>query len=301
MTTAVPPGLPLTGARWIGGGGFADVFLGEGPSGPAVAKVALLAPRGGADVTHGVHFAAGLQRHTGGVGSWPVDPAEVLRAEAEQLGALRHPAFPTLLGQGEAGERPYLLLERVTGRPWRDALYLDGELTPGHIGQIARALLEVAQHVPLHGDLKPDNLFVGPAGTVRIIDPAGGLAQTGALGQLERGITSPTYNPGLEASDLPSLGLLLAEVLCRRHLLIEAHEGRPERRLGPRLSEELSGAEAVGASPWFGRLRRLPLPSEFEPSVDPELEALALAALGLRWDGALERRPPVSLEALAAL
>ncbi len=299
--------LPLKKPRPLGGGAFAEVFAGESADGAVVLKLARAEARSGVDVTNGVFFAEGLARHTGSVGAWKPSPNEVLASEAKQLRKLKHPAFPRLLGEDETQGRRWLIEKLIPGRTWRQAIHVDRDAKPAHVGELVRALVAVQRsgELAFHGDLKPDNLMLDDKGQVRVLDPSSGLAKVPPVkgAPPERLVTTPLYNPALEASDLASLGLLLAEVLCRHQLLVEAHDARPPAKLSPALEQRLRAHEAVGASRYVSRYRRLPRPSELAGGVPPKLEALALACLGLSWDGKQQQldvaeRP--SLDALAA-
>jgi serine/threonine protein kinase len=300
---SLPAGLPIRSARPLGGGSHTEVYAVEAASGPAVLKIARTEVLPAEGVTNGVFFAEGRERHTGSFGRWPVRPNEVVEAEARVLGGIRHPAFPRRLDEGEADGRRWLLETAFEGRTFREALYRDAALEPRHIGQVARALIEArdAGALALHGDLKPDNLLLDAEGAVRVLDPSSGLLVQNPFGEPERLFTTPLYNPGLIASDVPSLGLLLAEVLCRRPLLLEIPSEGPSRA-GEGLEAWLARARAVGSgSEHLPRLARLRTPSELAPGVDPELEALALACLGLELeDGRLERVEPPTLDDVAA-
>jgi serine/threonine protein kinase len=296
--------LPIQQPRPLGGGGYTEVYAGVSADGPVVLKLARTTPRSGVDVTNGVFFAEGLARHTGSVGAWTPTPNEVVASEARQLAQLTHPAFPRLVTQGETQGRRWLIERFVPGRTWRQAIHVDHDARPAHVAELAKILVatQASGQLPFHGDLKPDNLLLDDKGQVRVLDPSSGLARVPPVrgAAPERLFTTPLYNPTLVASDVPSLGLLLAEVLCAHHLLVEAHEARPPVPLGPKLQARLAASAAVGTTRWTERLRRLPRPSELAAGVPPALEALALSCLGVAWDGRqYEAVEPPTLDALA--
>ena len=96
------------------------------------------------------------------------------------------------------------------------------------VEQIARGLLAFHRMEMLHQDLRPNNIMIDAAGTVKIIDfgatRVSGLAESGManlqphiLGTVQ--YTAPEYflgEPGLPCSDLFSLGVITYQMLCGR-------------------------------------------------------------------------------------
>jgi len=112
------------------------------------------------------------------------DPAALARfeREAKTLASLSHPNLLTLYDVGSEAGVSFVVMELLRGEslqarleraplPWRDALDL---------GLAAAEGLEAAHSSGvIHGDLKPENLFITEAGVVKIVDF--GLAHPEAL------------------------------------------------------------------------------------------------------------------------
>ena len=114
-------------------------------------------------------------------------------AEARALARLAHPNIVTIHDVGMAGDYLWLAMELLQGqtlrqwlarpdRPWRDTLRV---LVPAAEG------LDAAHEAGLvHRDFKPENVMLGPAGSVRVMDF--GLAR---LVDAEHAVTEPCGSP----------------------------------------------------------------------------------------------------------
>jgi tRNA A-37 threonylcarbamoyl transferase component Bud32 len=126
----------------------------------------------------------------------------------------------------------YVAMEHVEGRTlaqWMaDNPRPELEKVRGIVEQIARGLQAFHRMEMLHQDLRPQNIMIDAAGTVKIIDfgsarvagvdeCAGPLERAGILGTLQ--YTAPEYfvgDPGSERSDLYSLGVIAYHMLSGR-------------------------------------------------------------------------------------
>jgi serine/threonine protein kinase len=277
----------------LGGGAYADVYAAK--SKPIVLKIARETPRSSLNVTNGIYFAEGRAFHTGSVGAWRPDPKQILAAEAKLLRAIDHPAFPKLI---EEKSPTVLVMSRLPGKTWREAMR-EREIGIAEIQALVRALIEVRKQLPFHGDLKPENLLLAEPRRIGIIDPSSGMAELVGR-EVRRLLVSEWYNPALEASDLPAIGLIAIEALSGRQALVAADESQPKKTLGPKLAAWLEGGTIVGGSALTRRYAHLLTPRELDPKISPALEAIALRCLSLSWDGKrLERAEPYpGLEAL---
>lgn len=150
------------------------------------------------------------------------------RFEREQrmLASLNHPAIVRFLDAGITDEgQPYLVMEEVQGSPITDhcdraRLSVDERLCL--MADACRALEYAHRHLIVHLDLKPSNILVATDGQVKLLDFGTSklLDDTGSLTVTQQ--ITPLYasperlrgEPGSVASDIFSLGLTLAELLC---------------------------------------------------------------------------------------
>ncbi len=227
--------------RQIGAGGVGTVYLAE-------------------RLVDGATLTAALKV----MAPFAVDASFVERFHREQqhLAALNHPNITRLLDAGwtETGQ-PYLVTEYV------DGVHLDAYCDAHQLGiderlrffqQICTAVEEAHRHLIVHLDLKPSNVIVSDAGTVKLLDFG-----TSKLLQLDGSQTAtvmatPAYaspeqllgEPVSTASDVYGMGAILYELLAGRAPFGKASTaGRIEgafRELDPpELTREITGDAAA--------------------------------------------------------
>jgi eukaryotic-like serine/threonine-protein kinase len=160
-------------------------------------------------------------------------PAAALLAEARAAAAVSHPNVCVIHAVDSSLGAPMIVMEYVAGRPLSQLLG-EGPLPPEQSAALGRqiALGIAAAHAQgvVHGDLKPANVLVTPAGTVKVVDfgmarrsapPAQGektvLWDPSAAGGISG---TPAYmapeqargEPATPASDVFSLGVMLYEL-----------------------------------------------------------------------------------------
>ena len=131
------------------------------------------------------------------------------RREGRLAAALNHPNICTVLEVGEAGGRPYIVMEYVKGQTLRHRV-AEGPLPVVEVVdlglQVADALAEAHAHGLVHRDIKSGNIVVTARRQVKVLDF--GLAkQVGAEGASRVISVTETANtqPGLVVGTLPYL------------------------------------------------------------------------------------------------
>lgn len=153
--------------------------------------------------------------------------AALLR-EARTASQLNHPHICTIHEVGQAGDRLFVAMELVEGKPLRDLIPPGGlaDETAGRYGaQIARALAHAHAAGVVHRDLKTANVVVGPGGQAKLLDfglsrsvaeeAAGGTASsTGVVAGTPQYLAPEILmgaRPGV-AGDIWGLGVVLHEM-----------------------------------------------------------------------------------------
>ena len=149
--------------------------------------------------------------------------------EARAVAALAHPNICQLYDFGEAGGRPFMVLEYLGGGTLEDRLvagepYPDAE-TRRIAGELAGALAHAHSRGLVHRDLKPANVLFDDEGRAKIADF--GIARLSGAGTLTEAGTllgtaayiSPEQATGRQAtpaSDVYSFGVILYRLLAGR-------------------------------------------------------------------------------------
>ena len=155
------------------------------------------------------------------------DLAERFEREARAISTLAHPSIVAIYEVGHAEDgRQFIAMEYLEGETLRDRLRRMGTLPAAGVLpltiQIADALQYAHGRGIVHRDVKPDNVFVCPDGTAKLMDfgvahvfADEGLTQTGTV------VGSPAYMSPEQIngrrldgrSDVFSLAITLAEAL----------------------------------------------------------------------------------------
>ena len=191
----------------VGRGGMAVVYRAVEPDSGQIVAIKLMA----GELTGDLSFRRRFQR------------------EADVLQRLRHPAIVPVLGHGEHGGQPYLVMPYLQGGTLADRL-AGGPRPPGEVALLARiagALDSAHRQGAIHRDVKPTNVLFDAAGRpyladfgiVKLLDDVHtAVTQTGAsLGT--PGYMSPEQVRGLPLDgrcDIYALGVVLFEMLTGR-------------------------------------------------------------------------------------
>jgi serine/threonine protein kinase len=195
--------------------------------------------------------------------------------ETAALAALSHPNALAALDRGRAGDRFYVVTERMTRGSLAD---LRGEpVSPDLAARIALEICEVLDYAHRRGlphrNLVPENVFIDARDRVRVSDFGLSLLSTGAAAD------------GDARADLHALGALL-QLMVYGTRSTDGHAAR-ERHVSPRLLDVLGRALAARAADRFGRASEMALALRLAaatPARDAEPRA-ASEALAYSVDG----------------
>jgi serine/threonine-protein kinase len=209
------------------------------------------------------------------------------RREAQSAAALNHPNIVAVFDTGEDvltspdGQRtvvPYIVMEFVDGMTLRQLLSSGRRLLPERALEISAGVLAALDYAHRHGivhrDIKPANVMLTRTGDVKVMDfgIARAMNDTGNTMTATSAVMgtaqylSPEQPRGevVDArSDLYSAGVLLYELLT----------GRPP----------FTGDSPVSVA--YQHVSEMPVPpSQVDPGVTPEVDAVVLHALAKRTD-----------------
>ncbi len=154
-----------------------------------------------------------------------IDVNRRILTEARSASALNHPNICTVHDVAEHGDRCFIVMEYVDGRPLSDVIG-EGQPPPDvaldMATQVASALAHAHERNVVHGDLKAANVLVSEAGRIKVVDF--GLARRNATAETtEASVTGGTlYAMAPEQlrgarpdsrSDVWALGVLLQEIV----------------------------------------------------------------------------------------
>ncbi|AWH22701.1 serine/threonine-protein kinase [Stenotrophomonas sp. ZAC14D2_NAIMI4_6] len=202
-------------------------------------RLTALLAEGGMGAVFSAERADALYRRTVAVKVLPSPMAPALRAHllAEQqiLADLQHPGVARLYDAGETPSgNPYLVMEHVAGLPLDR--YLQAHAPPlrqrlALFVQICRIVQFAHAQLVVHCDLKPSNVLVDDQGRPVLLDfgvarllgqPADESADDGLPRYVTPAYASPELLGGQRvgvASDVFSLGAMLAEISCGQRVL----------------------------------------------------------------------------------
>lgn len=204
------------------------------------------------------------------------------RREAQSSASLNHPAIVSVYDTGEEWSdpdgvaQPYIVMEYVAGRTLREVLREGRKILPERALEMTSGVLAALDYSHragiIHRDIKPANVMLTPSGDVKVMDfgiaravsdASSTMTQTAAVVGTAQYL-SPEQARGETVdsrSDVYSTGCLLYELLT----------GRPP----------FVGESPVAVAYQHVREPVTP-PSELEPDLSPEIDAIVLKALAKR-------------------
>ncbi len=217
---------------------------------------------------------------------------ERFRREAQNAAALNHPAIVAVYDTGEAeteyGPLPYIVMEYVEGRTLRDIVKTEGPMPQKRamevMADVCAALDFSHRHGIVHRDVKPANVMITRTGAVKVMDF--GIARAVHDGQAAMTQTAAVIGTAQYLSPEQARGETVdarSDVYSAGCVLYELVTGEPP----------FTGDSPVAVA--YQHVREAPrAPSETNPSVSPELDAVVLKALAKstseRYQSAAEMR-----------
>ncbi len=216
------------------------------------------------------------------------------RREAQNAAALNHPAIVAVYDtgdvQGDFGPLPYIVMEYVDGQTLREIVKTTGPMTQQQVldvmADVCAALDFSHRHQIIHRDVKPANIMINRAGAVKVMDfgiaralgEGQNVTQTAAvIGTAQYLSPEQARGEAVDArSDVYAAGCVLYELLT----------GEPP----------FTGDSPVAVA--YQHVREDPkAPSEVNPAVPPQLDAVVLKALSKnpinRYQTAAEMRSDI--------
>ncbi len=213
------------------------------------------------------------------------------RREAQNAASLNHPAIVSVYDTGETqsefGPLPYIVMEFVDGQTLREIIKTTGPMSQQRVievmADVCAALDFSHRHQIIHRDVKPANIMINRAGAVKVMDfgIARALGEGQNVTQTHAVIGTAQYlspeqargEPVDARSDVYAAGCVLFELLT----------GEPP----------FTGDSPVAVA--YQHVREDPrLPSDVNPNIPPELDAVVLKALSKnpanRYQSAAEMR-----------
>jgi beta-lactam-binding protein with PASTA domain/tRNA A-37 threonylcarbamoyl transferase component Bud32 len=193
------------------------------------------------------------------------------KREAQAAANLAHPNIVNVYDVGQDGDLYYIVMEYIAGASLKEVITSSGPFPANKATSIAIQILAGIEYAHrnglIHRDIKPQNVLIGPDGTVKVTDF--GIAKSVSdLGLTEAGLAlgtahyfSPEQAKGervVPASDIYALGVTLYEMLTGKL---------------PFESDSVMGLA-------YKHLSEPPRPPrELNPSVPARLEAIVMKAL----------------------
>ena len=135
-------------------------------------------------------------------------------AEARAAAALNHPGILTIYEVGEEGTLVFLVMELVAGSTLR-ARMAEGTFEPAAAArlalQVAEALEAAHGRGKIHGDIKPENVVVGPEGRAKLLDF--GIARAKVESTVSQTMTASAPPPVSDPLLCGTLAYLAPEIL----------------------------------------------------------------------------------------
>ena len=218
------------------------------------------------------------------VGQAALETLDRFRIEGISACRIAHPNAVTVLDfDVSGGSLAYLVMELLQGRSLADELRAVEKLPPQRCAEIMAAVCSVLAQAHaagiVHRDIKPSNVFLHQSQgqeLVKVIDF--GIAK----------LTDETRDPELKAATATGMLVGTPAYMAPERLGNEPYDGRADvyavgvmtfETLCGRLPYQASGNAGYWSVAVMNAVGKPPAPSEVEPSVPPELDAIVLRAM----------------------
>ena len=240
---------------------------------------------------------------SGGTMTVRPDTCQLLGVQAEKLKNNADPALVSVETVCMDENSCYSRMELIEGQTLRESIG-SGPIELSLVADLVKQLDRLSKNpgFQYHGDIKPDNIMVTSAG-VKLIDPGHFGPLDCDEGNLEHCmISTPAYYPLLTPDDLFAVGIILWEVVCKRHPLDGSSYSATmdKTNLGEELVKWVRHKELVGQY-YLTPILEAGRPSQMQPDLPPIVEEVLLKALRLqiRADNKIDRG--AGFESFAAL
>lgn len=207
---------------------------------------------------------------------------ERFRREAQSAAALNHPSIVAVYDTGEEHHTtvtgaevtiPYIVMEYVRGTTLREHIDPEHPMDPHRAGEIMAALLSALEYSHrsgiVHRDIKPGNVMITDAGTVKVMDF--GIARAVADATSAMTATQAVMGTAQYLSPEQARGQLVdarSDIYSASCVFYEMLTGRPP----------FTGDTPVSIA--YQHVREHPVaPSAINPSITPALDAVILTGL----------------------
>jgi len=137
---------------------------------------------------------------------------ELIWREAKLLEQAGGKGLPGFLGLEQIGGRPALIMQSIEGTTLRDRIRSLEGVKLAWMVELTYILERVqALGWPCHGDVKPENIVVGPDESITLLDPVPVMDRADLV------VSTPWYNPFLRRdskADAQAVGIMLYELLA---------------------------------------------------------------------------------------
>ncbi len=190
--------------------------------------------------------------------------------EARACAAMDHPNIIKVYYQGTFDERPFMVYEYIRGQTLHEKIEFNTKLTIYEACHIMIQLLDAVQYIHehniIHRDIKPQNIFYLPDGSIKLSDFGIAVDANTHKMSTESGIMGSVFylapeicqgeNPTI-ATDIYSLGITFFELITGR---LPYEEGR---------AVDIAVAHVK---------KSFPSPTKFSPNIPKEIDKIIMTA-----------------------